>query len=86
MNPLTKYPRVREVAYLVWWIASGVTGVAMAVYLAIPPAEVPTPVLVSTLVVALGGTYLGFTAQTNVTGNDTRGLPVAPKKGSGLDV
>jgi hypothetical protein len=77
MNPLTKYPRAREIAYLVWWIASGVTGVTMAVYLAIQPDSVPTPVMVATLVVSLGGTYLGFTAQSNVTGTDAQGLPVA---------
>lgn len=86
MNPLTKHPKVREVAYLLWWIASGVTGVTWAAYLAIQPDDVPTPVLVAALVVSLAGTYLGFTAQTNVTGNDTKGLPVAPKKGSNLDV
>lgn len=89
-NPLNNHPRVREVVYAIWWTLSGVTGVTMGAYLAVQPQDVPTPVLVAVLVVSLSGTYLGFTAQRNVTGNDTRGVPVtanrAMAKGSGLDV
>lgn len=86
MNPLDRYPRVREVAYLVWWVASGVVGTAMAVYVAQPAEALPDWVLIAALVVSYSGVYLGFTAQRNVTGTDEKGLPMAPVDKEGTTV
>lgn len=71
-NPLNKHPRVREVAYAVWWTLSGVAGVAGVVFVAQPD---PVPDWFNWTVAGLtfAGTYLGFTAQTNVTGTDENG-------------
>jgi ABC-type thiamin/hydroxymethylpyrimidine transport system permease subunit len=78
-NPLNKYPKIREYLYGVWWAASGVVG-GFGVYYAATPGQIPAEYNVAVLIVSFAGVYLGFTAQRNVTGTDTQGLPVAPPK------
>jgi len=84
-NPLNNHPRAREIVYAIWWTLSGAAGVALMVFTA-QPEPVPEWLTWTVGGLAFAGTYLGFTAQRNVTGNDASGLPVASAKGSGLDV
>lgn len=77
-NPLNEHPKVREVAYDIWWGVSGVVGVALTVYTA--QGDVPNWLNWVVAAVAFSGTYLGFTAKHNVTGNDIQGKPVTTKE------
>lgn len=81
MNPLSKHPKIRAYLYGVWWAASGVIGAA-GVYYAATPGQIPAAYNVTVLIVSFAGVYLGFTAQTNVTGTDEKGLPITPTKGT----
>lgn len=79
-NPLNKHPKIREYLYGVWWAASGVIG-AFGVYYAATPGSIPGEYSISVLITSFAGVYLGFTAQHNVTGTDTKGMPAtAPKE------
>jgi hypothetical protein len=92
-NPLNNHPKVREVLLGIQWIATGIQVVLGALFgflYGVTPGDIaeqwPVWFLASLAVAPVLWSYLGFTAQQNVTGTDLKGLPVAPKKGSGLDV
>jgi hypothetical protein len=78
-NPLNNHPKIREYLYGVWWAVSGVIG-AFGAYYAATPGQIPAEYNISVLIVSFAGVYLGFTAQSNVTGTDIKGLPTAAPK------
>ena len=69
MNPLDSYPRAREVAYLIQWVVNGVLTIAAVVFATLGTSlEDLPPWYVLTLAIAPAlWTYLGLTAQHNVT-------------------
>lgn len=78
-NPLDKHPKVREALLLVQWIVTGVMGIVGVVLLALAggnPEELPAWYLIAVVATQFAWTYLGFTAQNNVTGTDENGLPI----------
>lgn len=68
MNPLSKYPRAREVLYLIQWLANGVLSVAGAYFVAagVDIADLPRWYVITLAVAPVLWTYLGITAQSNV--------------------
>lgn len=76
MNPLDTMPGVRKALYFVQWVYNGVLAVAGAVLLVqqTPLADAPQWYLYLAAVGPVLWTYLGLTAQTNVTGNDVDGV------------
>lgn len=81
MNPLNKYPKVREFALMIQWITTGLTtvgGIALAgIYEGVD--QIPGWYNVTVMVLAALWTYTGLTAQGNVTGTDPKGyqLPMS---------
>jgi hypothetical protein len=73
-NPLNKYPKIREGAYIFQWS----TNLVLLVIGIVLTAQGLSPLWwVITQLVANGvWGYLGLTAQNNVTGNDIEGKPV----------
>lgn len=75
MNPLNKYPKVREFALMVQWITTGLTtvgGIALAgIYDGVD--RIPGWYNVAVMGLAALWTYTGLTAQGNVTGTDANG-------------
>jgi hypothetical protein len=85
MNPLNNHPRIREGLLLVQWVITGLQTVLVVLFgflygaSAADLAQWPTWFLASLVVAPALWSYLGFTAQGNVTGIDPNGykLPVA---------
>lgn len=75
MNPLNKYPKVREFALLIQWITTGLTTVGGVVLAGIYDGvdQIPGWYNVVVMVLAALWTYTGLTAQGNVTGTDPNG-------------
>lgn len=75
MNPLNRYPKVREFALMIQWITTGLTtvgGIALAgIYEGVD--QIPGWYNVTVMVLAALWTYTGLTAQGNVTGTDANG-------------
>ncbi|MGY0390827.1 hypothetical protein ACWZJV_27960 [Nocardioides sp. WG-D5] len=75
MNPLNKYPKVREFALMIQWITTGLTtvgGIALAgIYDGVD--RIPGWYNVAVMGLAALWTYTGLTAQGNVTGTDPEG-------------
>lgn len=72
MNPLSNYPGVREVLYVVQWTITGIQTVLSA-YFAFARPEMdswPTWFLASLAVAPVLWAYLGITAQSNITPSD----------------
>ena len=73
MNPLDRFPRVREVLYLIQWTVTGIQTVLSAYFVFDFGNDVslwPQWFLASLAVAPVLWTYLGITAQANV---DTHG-------------
>ena len=70
MNPLNKYPRVREVCYFLQWVVNGVLALAGAYFAVIADgmtvAALPEWYAVTLACAPVLWTYLGLTAQANV--------------------
>lgn len=68
-NPLNKYPKIREYLYLLQWLVNGVLAVAAVVFLVQGRnlEDVPTWYAYAVAIGPVLWTYLGITAQTNVT-------------------
>ena len=69
MNPLDRYPRAREVAYFIQWTVNGFLTIAAVVFATLGTRLEDLPrwyLLVLAIAPALW-TYLGLTAQQNVT-------------------
>lgn len=78
-NPLNDYPKVREVLLAVQWVANGIQVVLGALFAFIYGPDLanwPVWFLASLAVAPVLWSYLGFTAQRNVTGNDVNGKPI----------
>lgn len=71
MNPLDQYPAIRKALYVVQWVVNGVLAVAGAVFLARGTAldALPEWYVLALAVGPVLWSYLGLTAQTNVTPN-----------------
>lgn len=69
MNPLDSYPRVREVAYLFQWLVNGVLVIAGVVFATLGTAleDLPSWYVLTLAIAPALWTYLGLTAQHNVT-------------------
>ena len=65
MNPLNKYPKIREALYLVQWVVTGIQTVASAVLALVlgEPTEWPQWYVVALAVTPVVWTYLGLTAK-----------------------
>lgn len=68
-NPLNKYPKIREYLYLLQWVVNGVLAVAAVVFLVqgTDLDDVPKWYAYAVAIGPVLWTYLGITAQTNVT-------------------
>lgn len=66
MNPLDAYPHVRRALYLIQWVTTGITTVAIVGFLA-AGVDQPTWFNVSNAVLGSVWMYTGITAQANVT-------------------
>lgn len=67
MNPLDSRPKLREAAYLIQWIVNLVLGIASIVLVAL--SQNPLWWVIVQAVFNFVWTYLGITAQSNVTQN-----------------
>lgn len=80
MNPLDRFPRVREALYLIQWVVTGAQTVLSAYFTFALGQSVdswPEWFLASLAVAPVLWTYLGITAKGNVTttGSDEFDLP-----------
>lgn len=78
-NPLDRMPRVREVLLFIQWLVTGAQTILGALFGFMYGTELdrwPTWFLASLAVAPVAWSYLGFTAQRNVTGTDHAGLPI----------
>lgn len=79
MNPLNKYPKIREIFLGAQWVVNGVhvVGGALFAFMFGPnPTEWPIWFLGSLAITPVLWAYLGLTAQGNVTGTDAEGYPI----------
>lgn len=78
MNPLNKHPQVRQVLLNIQWGVTGLqtVGSALFAFMYGVPADWPAWFLGSLAVTPVLWTYLGFTAQGNVTGTDEDGFKI----------
>lgn len=69
MNPLDQYPAARRYLYMVQWVANGVLAVAGAYFAASSTGvdDLPRWYVLTLAVAPVLWTYLGVTAQANVT-------------------
>ena len=69
MNPLDQYPQIRRYLYLLQWVANGVLSVAGAYFVAAGVAvdDLPRWYVITLAVAPVLWTYLGLTAQANVS-------------------
>lgn len=69
MNPLDQYPGVRRYLYMVQWVANGVLAVAGAYFAASSAGvdDLPHWYVLTLAVAPVLWTYLGVTAQSNVS-------------------
>lgn len=69
MNPLDQYPQVRRYLYMLQWVANGVLAVAGAYFAASSAGvdDLPHWYVLTLAVAPVLWTYLGVTAQSNVT-------------------
>lgn len=74
MNPLNTYPGARKIAYLIQWVVTGVLGILGVIYAAQDTA--PRWFVIAGAVASFVWTYLGLTAQSNVTGTDADGYKI----------
>lgn len=65
MNPLDNYPKARTVAYFLQWVINGVLGITSIVLVSLDMN--PTWWIITQAVFNFLWTYLGLTAQKNVT-------------------
>jgi len=72
MNPLDQHPEIRRYLYIVQWVVNGILTVAGAYFLIDGTAieDLPKWYVIAVGVAPVLWTYLGITAQTNVTPND----------------
>jgi hypothetical protein len=68
MNPLNRYPRLREALYLLQWVVTGIQTVASATLAFVlgEPENWPQWYLATLAVTPVVWTYLGLTAKANV--------------------
>lgn len=79
MNPLDKHPKIREALLFVQWAVTGIMGILGVVFLAMAGGDVnqvPDWYAIALVATQFAWTYLGFTAQNNVTGTDAAGYPI----------
>jgi uncharacterized membrane protein YhdT len=69
MNPLDQYPEARKYLYMLQWIVNGVVTIAGAYFLIDGTAmeDLPRWYVLTVGIAPVLWTYLGITAQTNVT-------------------
>lgn len=69
MNPLDQYPQIRKALYLVQWLVNGVLTIAGVVFLTqgTTPEDLPQWYILTLAIAPVLWTYLGITAQANVT-------------------
>lgn len=84
-NPLNRYPKIREFALAFQWLVTGAQVLLGAMFLYSYGDNLdrwPTWFLASLAVAPALWTYLGITAQGNVTGTDINGykVPTAGKE------
>jgi len=80
MNPLDNYPQIRRVLYAIQWLVNGVLTLAGAYFLIsqTAPDDLPHWYVYTLALAPVLWTYLGITAQTNVTPSPT---PIEPPPG-----
>lgn len=69
MNPLDRYPHIRETAYLLQWVVNGFLTIAGVVFATLGTSleDLPRWYLLTLAIAPALWTYLGLTAQHNVT-------------------